>query len=52
MSVQIRKRGRPRGRAGGLGAEDSGGIRALDRALDILDLIAMSNGAATPGRTT
>lgn len=44
MSVQIRKRGRPRGRAGGFGAEDSGGIRALDRALDILDLIAMSNG--------
>lgn len=44
MSVQIRKRGRPRGRAGGLGAEDSGGIRALDRALDILDLIAVSSG--------
>ncbi|WP_199259735.1 HTH-type transcriptional regulator BhcR [Paracoccus binzhouensis] len=44
MSLQTRKRGRPRGRAGGLGAEDSGGIRALDRALDILDLIATSNG--------
>lgn len=44
MSLEVRKRGRPRGRAGGPGAEDSGGIRALDRALDILDLIAGSSG--------
>lgn len=44
MSQELRKRGRPRGRAGGAGAEDSGGIRALDRALDILDLIASSSG--------
>ena len=44
MSLETRKRGRPRGRAGGAGAEDSGGIRALDRALDILDLIASSSG--------
>lgn len=44
MSLQVRKRGRPRGRAGGPGAEDSGGIKALDRALDILDLIAISSG--------
>lgn len=44
MSQELRKRGRPRGRAGGTGAEDSGGIRALDRALDILDLIASSSG--------
>lgn len=44
MSLETRKRGRPRGRTAGSGAEDSGGIRALDRALDILDLIASSNG--------
>lgn len=44
MSQELRKRGRPRGRAGGAGAEDTGGIRALDRALDILDLIASSSG--------
>lgn len=44
MSLETRKRGRPRGRAAGAGAEDSGGIRALDRALDILDLIASSSG--------
>ncbi len=44
MSLEKRKRGRPRGRTAGSGAEDSGGIRALDRALDILDLIASSNG--------
>ncbi len=44
MSLEVRKRGRPRGRTGGPGAEDSGGIRALDRALDILDLIAAFNG--------
>ena len=44
MSPETRKRGRPRGRAAGSGAEDSGGIRALDRALDILDLIASSSG--------
>lgn len=44
MSGDLRKRGRPRGRTAGAGAEDSGGIRALDRALDILDLIASSSG--------
>ncbi len=44
MSGELRKRGRPRGRTAGAGAEDSGGIRALDRALDILDLIASSSG--------
>lgn len=44
MSGELRKRGRPRGRTAGPGAEDSGGIRALDRALDILDLIASSSG--------
>jgi len=44
MSAELRKRGRPRGRTAGAGAEDSGGIRALDRALDILDLIASSSG--------
>ncbi|WP_423211678.1 HTH-type transcriptional regulator BhcR [Paracoccus yeei] len=38
----LRKKGRPRGRAGDSG--DSGGIRALDRALDILDAIAAGNG--------
>ncbi|WP_347266518.1 HTH-type transcriptional regulator BhcR [Paracoccus sp. (in: a-proteobacteria)] len=44
MSQEIRKRGRPRGRADGAGAEDSGGIKALDRALDLLDLIAGAGG--------
>lgn len=42
MTAETRKRGRPRGRAAG--SEDSGGVRALDRALDILDLIASSSG--------
>ena len=40
--TELRKKGRPRGRAGDSG--DSGGIRALDRALDILDAIAAGNG--------
>ena len=39
---EARKRGRPRGRAAG--SEDSGGVRALDRALDILDVIAGGGG--------
>ena len=42
MSTEPRKRGRPRGRA--TGSDDSGGVRALDRALDILDAIAQANG--------
>lgn len=42
MSAETRKRGRPRGRAAG--SEDSGGVRALHRALDILDLIAAGGG--------
>jgi len=42
MSTEPRKRGRPRGRAEG--SDDSGGVRALDRALDILDAIAQANG--------
>ncbi|MDT1063881.1 IclR family transcriptional regulator [Paracoccus sp. CPCC 101403] len=41
MSAEPRKRGRPRGRSG---SDDSGGVRALDRALDILDAIAQANG--------
>lgn len=44
MSAETRKRGRPRGRVSTIGNEDTGGIRALDRALDILDLIAGANG--------
>ncbi len=42
MTGETRKRGRPRGRAAG--SEDSGGVRALDRALDILDVIAGASG--------
>ena len=42
MTGETRKRGRPRGRAAG--SEDSGGVRALDRALDILDVIAAGGG--------
>ncbi|KGJ04034.1 transcriptional regulator, IclR family [Paracoccus halophilus] len=42
MSSEPRKRGRPRGRASGSG--DSGGVRALDRALDVLDAIAGASG--------
>lgn len=42
MTEETRKRGRPRGRASG--NEDSGGVRALDRALDILDVIAAASG--------
>ncbi|MFO1140657.1 MAG: IclR family transcriptional regulator [Paracoccus sp. (in: a-proteobacteria)] len=42
MGSEPRKRGRPRGRAQGDG--DSGGVRALDRALDILDVIAAGGG--------
>ena len=42
MTGEARKRGRPRGRAAG--SEDSGGVRALDRALDILDVIAGASG--------
>ncbi|WP_134681359.1 HTH-type transcriptional regulator BhcR [Paracoccus ravus] len=42
MSSAPRKRGRPRGRADG--SEDSGGVRALDRALDVLDVIGAGNG--------
>ncbi len=42
MTAETRKRGRPRGRAAG--SEDSGGVRALDRALDILDVIAAGGG--------
>ena len=42
MTEETRKRGRPRGRAAG--SEDSGGVRALDRALDILDVIAGGGG--------
>ena len=42
MAGETRKRGRPRGRAAG--SEDSGGVRALDRALDILDVIAGGGG--------
>lgn len=42
MSAEPRKRGRPRGRKAG--SEDSGGVRALDRALDVLDAIATGNG--------
>ena len=44
MGSEPRKRGRPRGRAQGDG--DSGGVRALDRALDILDVIAAGGGLA------
>ena len=47
MSAELRKRGRPRGRGeGGVdhGGTDTGGVRALDRAFDILDLVAASNG--------
>lgn len=42
MSSEPRKRGRPRGR--GTEADDSGGVRALDRAFDVLDVIASANG--------
>lgn len=42
MSQEIRKRGRPRGSAAP--SDDSGGVRALDRALDVLDVIAGSSG--------
>lgn len=42
MSTEPRKRGRPRGRKAG--PDDSGGVRALDRALDVLDVIATGNG--------
>ena len=42
MSAEIRKRGRPRGRAPG--SDDTGGVRALDRALDVLDVIATGGG--------
>lgn len=42
MLDEPRKRGRPRGRKAN--AEDSGGVRALDRALDVLDVIATGNG--------
>ncbi|MDS9468039.1 IclR family transcriptional regulator [Paracoccus sp. MBLB3053] len=42
MSSEIRKRGRPKGRS--TASEDSGGVRALDRALDVLDIIAGANG--------
>lgn len=42
MSEILRKRGRPRGRAEG--SDDSGGVRALERALDVLDVIAAGNG--------
>ena len=46
MTGETRKRGRPRGRAAG--SEDSGGVRALDRALDILDVIAAASGLLEP----
>ena len=39
MAQPTRKRGRPKG-----GAESPATIQALDRALDILDLLAASNG--------
>lgn len=41
-----RKRGRPRGsgRATNLATDEKGGVRALDRALDVLDLLASSQG--------
>lgn len=39
MSAEPRKRGRPRSQA-----EDNGGVRALDRAFDVLDVIASANG--------
>ncbi|SMO53395.1 HTH-type transcriptional regulator BhcR [Paracoccus laeviglucosivorans] len=42
MSAEQRKRGRPRGR--GITPDDSGGVRALDRAFDVLDVIASANG--------
>lgn len=42
MSTEPRKRGRPRGSAAG--SDDSGGVRALARALDVLDVIAAGNG--------
>lgn len=43
-SEQIpRKRGRPRG-SGRMLTEDKGGVRALDRALDLLDLLAEGQG--------
>ncbi|MTH78796.1 HTH-type transcriptional regulator BhcR [Paracoccus aestuariivivens] len=42
MLTEPRKRGRPKGRAEG--SEDSGGVRALERALDVLDVIAAGNG--------
>lgn len=42
MTAEPRKRGRPRARAAG--DSDSGGVRALDRALDVLDVIAGANG--------
>lgn len=37
----IRKRGRPKS---AVTQEDAGGVRALERALDVLDLLAASNG--------
>ncbi|MBD9528298.1 MULTISPECIES: HTH-type transcriptional regulator BhcR [Paracoccus] len=42
MSSAPRKRGRPKSRAEG--SEDTGGVRALERALDVLDVIASGNG--------
>lgn len=42
MSQELRKRGRPRGRAAG--DADQGGVRALDRALDVLDALAAGGG--------
>ncbi|MFT4013247.1 MAG: IclR family transcriptional regulator [Paracoccus sp. (in: a-proteobacteria)] len=42
MSTEPRKRGRPRGRRDEV--EDNGGVRALDRALDVLDVIASGGG--------
>lgn len=42
MSQEPRKRGRPRGRADG--DADQGGVRALDRALDVLDALAAGGG--------
>lgn len=39
----LRKRGRPRGTSATLN-DDRGGVRALDRALDLLDLLAQGQG--------
>lgn len=41
MTAETRKRGRPRGVPTG---QQLGGVRALDRALDILDVIAAGGG--------